>query len=272
MSSPPALEEFRLQSADGAGLACYRGGSGPALVLQPGALCDHTCWYPIWAHLAAHFTLVAFDRRGRGASDKTASNSIEREVEDLCAVIEAAGRPCHIFGHSAGAILALQAAVSGAPLASLTLYEPPATRGGPRPRELDTLGDYLRRLVEANHHVEALRTFLRATAGVSEDDLARLGQEPRWQAQVAMASTLPIDVEISGSFVIDADELGRLRQPSLVMYGEQSPEWLTAPAQAIAAALPNSRLKALPDQGHNAIFSDPAAVAATIISFVKSND
>ena len=272
MSSPPALERFRLRSADGAELACYRGGAGPSLVLQPGALCDHTCWYPIWPYLAGHFTLVAFDRRGRGASDKAADNSIEREVEDLSAVIKAAGQPCHIFGHSAGAILALQAAIRGAPLASLMLYEPPATRGGPRPRELDVLGDQLRRFSEANDHAEALRAFLRATAGISEPDLVRVEAEPRWQAQIAMAPSLPIDVEISSNFVIDAAELGRLRQPVLVMYGEQSPAWLTAPARAIAAALPNSRLKALPNQGHNAIFSDPGAVAAAIISFVKSSD
>jgi pimeloyl-ACP methyl ester carboxylesterase len=87
-----------------------------------------------------------------------------------------------------------------------------------------------------------------------------------------MAATLPIDVEISSSFVIDAAELGRLRQPALIMYGEQSPSWLTAPPRAIATALPKSRLKALPNQGHNAIFSDPGAVAAAIISFVESSD
>jgi pimeloyl-ACP methyl ester carboxylesterase len=270
MTTPPALEGYRLRSSDGVELACYRGGSGPTLVLQPGALCDHTCWFPIWPYLGQRFTLVAFDRRGRGASDNPNDRSIEREVEDLCAVIDSVGAPCQIFGHSSGALLALQAAMAGAPLVSLVLYEPPATAAGPRPPGQDTLGGELQRLVESGDHAGVVRAFLRSTAGIADADLARLETEPRWQSQVAMAPTLATDVLISSNFEIDVATLGRLEQPALLMYGESSPDWLTKPAKAIAAALPNSRLVTIPGQGHNAIFSHPGAVAAKIIAFIAA--
>jgi pimeloyl-ACP methyl ester carboxylesterase len=268
MAAPPAFETYRLRSTDGVELACYRCGDGPALVLEPGALCDHTCWWPIWPFLSPRFTLIAFDRRGRGTSDSAADMSIEREVEDLCAVIESAGAPCYIFGHSSGALLALYAAMAGAPLRSMMLYEPPATAGGQRPAGVDDLGGELQRLVAIGDRAGAVRAFLRSTAALSDADLARLEAEPRWQSQVAMAPTLAVDLSISSGFEIDPQKLGRLRQPALLMYGESSPDWVTAPAKAIAAALPNSRLVSIPGQGHNAIFSGPAAVAGAMTEFL----
>ena len=110
-SSRGAVEPMRtLRSSDGTRIAYESAGSGPAIVFVNGALTDRSAYLPIRPLLEDRFTLVAYDRRGRGDSEDTLPFSAEREIEDLAAVIEAAGPPAFVFGHSSGAILALRAA------------------------------------------------------------------------------------------------------------------------------------------------------------------
>src|SRR5580698_2862875 len=120
-------------SADGTRIAFWRAGSGPLLLVH-GGICDHFAWYFVTPQLAQRFTVYAFDRRGRGASGDTPPYAAAREVEDIAALLQAIGEPAHLLGHSAGGILALQAAERAHDLLSLILYEPAFVIDGARER------------------------------------------------------------------------------------------------------------------------------------------
>src|SRR5688500_9741737 len=117
----------KVTSKDGTEIAFERSGAGPALLLVGGALADHTFYTPLRSELTRHFTVYTFDRRGRGQSDDTPPYAVEREVEDLAALIAYAKEPVFIYGHSAGSALALRAAASGLNIAKLALADPPFT-------------------------------------------------------------------------------------------------------------------------------------------------
>jgi pimeloyl-ACP methyl ester carboxylesterase len=269
MNDPKTKERFDLRAADGTTLACYRSGTGPPLVMVPGALCDHTCWDPMSPHLRDAFTLYVFDRRGRGASSNTLPHSIEREVEDLELVLEAAGPRPHLFGHSAGAILALHAALRGAHLSSLLLYEPPVWQALRRDREdLDLAA--LNEMAEDGEYEETVKTFLRRANHTTEEQLARLQGEPRWASFVAMAPTVLYDTGIARAFNIEAehDNLGRLGLPTLLLMGGTSQLRMHDATEAVHDAISGSRLVSLEGHGHGGIFSGPALVAGEVRSFL----
>lgn len=140
------------RSADRTRIAWYSGGSGPALVVVNGALSDHTTTDVLRPLLEPHFTVVGFDRRGRGASGDTHPYSLEREVEDIAAVIAANGPNALVLGHSSGAVLSLEAAMRGVPITRLAVNEPPYILPGTRPlrprRPTDSLHFWRRRTIE----------------------------------------------------------------------------------------------------------------------------
>jgi pimeloyl-ACP methyl ester carboxylesterase len=114
-------------SGDGTNIAFDRVGEGPPVVVVDGALCDRAANRPTAEQLAQHFTVINYDRRGRGDSGDTAPYAPEREIEDLEAIIAGAGGIASVYGHSSGAALALHAAARGLPIARLVLHEPPYT-------------------------------------------------------------------------------------------------------------------------------------------------
>src|SRR5688572_24310787 len=117
------MSTFR--SGDGTTIACEKIGSGPPLVLVHGTAADHTRWAPVLPALSGRFTIYACDRRGRGASGDGASYAMEREFEDVAAVVDGIGGPVDLLGHSYGALCSLEAAVLARNLRRLALYEPP---------------------------------------------------------------------------------------------------------------------------------------------------
>jgi pimeloyl-ACP methyl ester carboxylesterase len=152
----PGPAEQRVCSADGTMIAFERAGQGPALILITGGLTDRTVTRSVAAELAPRFTVYAYDRRGRGSSGDTAPYSAEREVEDLAAVIGAAGGPALVFGHSSGAVLALEAAARGLAITKLAAYEPPYLTGASGRRPADDLavlgrGPWVRRQDDRPH-------------------------------------------------------------------------------------------------------------------------
>jgi alpha-beta hydrolase superfamily lysophospholipase len=121
-------------SSDGTTIGFDRRGTGPGLVLVDGALSYRGSgpMAGVADALSSGFTVYTYDRRGRGESTDTAPHAVEREVEDLAAVIAAAGGSAYWCGRSSGAVLAPEAAASGLPITKLALYEPPLTVGGRR--------------------------------------------------------------------------------------------------------------------------------------------
>lgn len=269
MADTATKERFDLQAKDGTVIACYRSGTGPPLVMVPGALCDATSWNPMAPFLRDVFTVYVYDRRGRAPSTNVLPHSIEKEIGDLELLLAAAGPRPHLFGHSAGAILSMHVALRRAVLSSLMLYEPPVWQALRRDREdldLKALGE----MAEDGEYEDTVKTFLRRANQTTEEQLARLMAHPRWPSQVAMAPTVLYDTGIARDFDIvgQREALGRIDVPTLLMMGGTSQPRMHDATEAVHAAIPHSRLVTLEGHGHTGIFTAPALVAAEVRSFL----
>jgi pimeloyl-ACP methyl ester carboxylesterase len=254
----------KVQSADGTEIAFERSGQGPPLVLVKGAFNDRTSSADLAGQLGADFTVYVFDRRGRGDSDQGGAYAIEREVEDLAAVLDAAalraaGAPAAVYGHSSGACLAAEAAAAGVPMRALALYEPPYGTGAS-----PEFAAELAALAAAGQASEAAERFLRIT-GVPPQALEQMKQAPYWPRMTSFAGTLPYDVTLASRPVPAG--LASAGFPVLALAGGASPDWAGAAAQAIAATTPAGRSRVLADQTHNAA---PGVLAPVLAEFFLS--
>jgi hypothetical protein len=243
-------------SADGTRIAYEVHGSGPALVLVDGALCQRSTGpaRPLARKLATSFAVHAYDRRGRGESEQGGTTyDVQREIEDLAAVVEAAGGHAHVFGSSSGAALAPAAAQRGVPIDRLALYETPYIVDGTHTPNDPELPARLRSLVERGRRGDAVRLFLR-TVGAPGAMIALMRFLPVWRRLTGVAHTLPHDLAI----VIDHQQ-GRplpeglydaVTAPTLVIAGGKSPEYMRNAQSAVADALPDGRSATLPGQTH----------------------
>lgn len=240
-----------VRSADGTAIAFDRVGGGPSLLVVNGALSTRMSSASLAGLLSADFTVYAYDRRGRGDSGEGGPYAVEREIEDLGAVIDAAGGEASVFGHSSGAVLALEAAARGLPIARLAAYEPPYILGEDRPRPLD-LGKRVRELVEAGDRGAAVRLFLTEGPMVAEAVVAKMAAGPMWPVMTAMAHTLPYELAVCGDQRIPVARMAGITAPTLVLSGGDSPGWARASARALAAAVPGARHVSLAGQAHSA--------------------
>jgi pimeloyl-ACP methyl ester carboxylesterase len=261
---------IKTTSADGTVIAAERSGGGPALVLVAPALATRSAFAPLAALLAPHFTVYAYDRRGRGDSGDTPPYAVEREIEDLTAVIIAAGGTAHVFGHSSGAVLALDAAARDVGVTRLALYEPPfIVDGDPMPADF---ADQLAGLVAADRPADALVLWMRSTVGMSDEAIARARTEPWWPALEAVAHTTPYDAAITAPYMtgrpLPAQRWSNVTMPTLVLDGEVSPSFLRDGAKALAGILPNASTNTFPGQGHGA---PPEMVAPVLTEFFLAN-
>jgi pimeloyl-ACP methyl ester carboxylesterase len=240
-----------IASTDGTPIAYQRTGTGPALVLVVGAFCDRTSTASLTPLLAPHFTVYEYDRRGRGDSgDGGGEYAVEREVEDLAAVVSAAGGPALAFGHSSGGILALEAAARGVPLGRLAVYEPPYT-AAPGSAGDDALLEAVRARLAAGDPDGAAETFM-AGAGGPPEQIAEARQSPWWPRMRALAPTLVHDLLLSNGGVVPRERLARVAVPALALSGGASPEWAARACTEVAAAVPGARAQVLPGQTHAA--------------------
>jgi pimeloyl-ACP methyl ester carboxylesterase len=239
-------------SPDGTTLAFDRIGDGSPLVIVGGAFGtrDHPSVAGLARHLAGHFTVLPYDRRGRGDSTDTPPYAVEREIEDLAAVIEAAGGRTHVYGLSSGAGLAARAAAAGLPIDGLILHEPPYDVDGARPPLPPDFADRVAALVTEGRHDDAVEYFMTQGIGLPADPVASMRPTPVWAGLEALAPTLVYDNAVMGDNSLPADDLARLEQPVLVLSGELSPGWFHRAAEASAAACPDARHLQLPGQSH----------------------
>ena len=185
-------------SADGTRIAYEVTGSGPAVVLVDGALCRREMGpaRPLAEQLSGSFTVHAYDRRGRGDSGAgETAYAVDREIEDLATVLEAAGGHAHVFGASSGAALALAAAQRGLPIDRLALYEAPFIVDDTHAANDPDLPDTFRRLVDDGRRGDAVALFLR-TVGAPRPVVAVMRLTPVWKKLTAVAHTLPHDLAI----------------------------------------------------------------------------
>jgi pimeloyl-ACP methyl ester carboxylesterase len=254
-------------SPDGVRIVGEATGEGPGLALVYGAMMEQHAWARLMAQLPGR-TIYTYDRRGRGESTNRPGYEVQWEVDDLLAFLAALPRPLDVFGHSSGALLALHAALRGAKMRRLVLYEPPLASV----REPQLTADIPLRildLVARGDRDEALSQFYQHGMWLTPEDVARLRQGPRWADQVRYAETGAYDVTITRTFPFDPDALAKLPMPVLFLYGEQSPDWMKEGVRTFAKAVPNSTLIVLEGQGHNAQFSDPAQLGGYVTAFIS---
>ncbi|WP_214321915.1 alpha/beta fold hydrolase [Nonomuraea sediminis] len=257
-----------VRSKDGTTIAFDVWGDGRPLILVDGAT-SHRAVNPTFQEagplLSEEFRVYAYDRRGRGESTDTPPYAVEREIEDLAALIDHAGGQAMVCGFSSGAVLSLDAAAAGLPISKLALFEPPFVVDDSRP---PLPSDYVERLdrdVAGGRPGDAAELFLTASAALPAEAVAGIRQSPFWPALEAVAPTIAYDGRIMGTSMsgrpLPGDRWTGIKIPTLVMYGDATEPWLTTGAQAIAALLPTASLQAVEGAQHNVASADVLAHA-----------
>jgi len=252
-------------SADGTLIAFDRFGDGPPVIMAAGAFNDRSATEPLARALGPRLSALNYDRRGRGDSGDTAPYSVQREIEDIAALISAAGAPAALLGYSSGANLALQAAASGHPIAKLVLYEPPFNPDDSYPTLPGDLASRLTELVAAGRRGDAVELYQITAVGMPAPVVEQMRHAPFRPGLEAIAHTLAYDAAVVGDRSLPAEMIGSIRTPALVISGDQSPPFLQAAARAVADALPQGRLHTLAGQGHDI---NPEATAPVIADFL----
>ncbi|HEX6584295.1 MAG TPA: alpha/beta hydrolase [Thermoleophilaceae bacterium] len=252
-------------SADGTPIAVWRSGTGPPLVLVHGATADHSRWAPALPALEEHFTVLAMDRRGRGRSGDAADYALEREAEDVVAVVESAGEEVSLLGHSHGGVCAVEAALLTDALQRLILYEPPMGFLVAPAEVVQRLGE----LLEAGEREELLTFFMRQVVGLPEEQVDLMRSLPAWQARLAAADTIPREELANREYAWDPDRFRDVHVPTLYLQGGDSPEPFRQAGEALASALPDCRVVVMPGQSHTAIDTGTELFTTEVLSFLR---
>lgn len=254
------MSQGTVTSADGTTIAYTAWGEGDPIVLIDGATA-HRATVPENAQtaelLAGEFQVINYDRRGRGESTDTAPYAVEREFEDLAAIIEQAGggRPATVFAWSSGGHLALNAAQAGVAIARLALFEPPVVVDDSRP---PLPSDYVERLdaaVAEGRPGDAVELFMTAAAGMPPEAVGGMRDSDFWPALEAIAPTIAYDgrnlADTMSGRPLRGDLWNKISVPVLVLHGQDTWPFLATGAKAVAAHLPTATLRAIPGENHS---------------------
>ena len=244
-------------SADGTPIGYMQSGSGPPLVLVHGMTADASRWEPVLPALGEHFTVYAMDRRGRGASGDAPSYAMDREHEDVAAVVSMIGAPTRLFAHSYGGVCALGALLLTRHVQNVVVYEPyvpvvPATEASAITLRYEAMP-----MATPEERDAIVTTFLREIMQVTERDLAMLRAQPSWAARVAAAHAIPRELRAAEHYRFEASRFRDLRVPIGMLLGSDSPAFLKDATARLHAALPGSRVVVLAGQQHVAMNTAP---------------
>jgi pimeloyl-ACP methyl ester carboxylesterase len=262
-------------SRDGTQIAYWTSGSGPPLVLVHGAPADHTRWRPLLPYLEPYVTIHALDRRGRGASGDAPEYRLEREYEDVAAVVDAvaaAGQPVDVYGHSHGGIVAFGAAALTPNVRKLALYEgwpvpdPSiyALPAGVVPR--------MNKLLAKRDRDGVVEALFRSVEEISDADMATLRSAPSWPGRVAAARTVPREILGESQARLKPEQAAKINMPVLLLTGEESTDPSKSKVGAVAAALPDAQRLVMARQQHIADILDPATFAKNLLGFLHGPD
>ncbi|MET8328074.1 alpha/beta hydrolase [Streptomyces sp. NPDC005181] len=250
-------------SRDGTLIAYRCRGDGPPVILVGGALSTAATEAPLAELLASRFSVVTYDRRGRGSSGDGVPYAVEREIEDLAALIGRVGGRASMFGMSSGGALALEAVASGLPVDLLAVYEPPYTPGRTGLLFKAVCTARLHRLLSDGDRGGAIELFLSLT-GIAPETIARMRRAPLWDALESVAHTLAYDDALLGDGSVPAKRFASVTARTMVVCGGFS----TAPARmathALADAVPHARHRTLTGQTRELA---PQAIAPVLARF-----
>jgi pimeloyl-ACP methyl ester carboxylesterase len=262
----------RVVSRDGTQIGVFTTGNGPPLLLVHGGVGDHTRWGALLPYLEPHFTVHAMDRRGRGASGDHPDWSIEREYEDVGAVVdriaESSGSSVAVYGNSYGGICAFGGARLSANISRLVLYEgwPPVNPEAFAPSE-----GFLERaeaLLAAGDREGVVELTMLEAAKMTEEELRAFKAHPSWTARVASAHTLPREERAFYEIPFNPEQAAKISVSTLLLTGSNSPDWYPE-VETVAASLPNARIAVLEGQGHGADITAPELVAEQLLAFLR---
>lgn len=256
-------------SKDGTAIAFDQSGEGSPIILVAGAFTDRS--QPILTQLAEilspHFTVINYDRRGRGDSGDTTPYTVEREIEDLDVLIKEAGGSAFVCGFSSGAALTLEAAASGLAMKKLVLYEPPFRIAGGANQLPQDFAKHLEQLVSSGRRGDAAAYYMVQGAVMPAEVVAQMRTQPFWPMVESVAHTLVYDTTVMGNdALLRPERLSAITVPALVIDGGASPEWMRAAARAIAEVLPHVQHHTLEGQTHAV---SPQALAPVLTEFFK---
>lgn len=274
-ATPPdtGTEIETITSADGTEIAFERTGRGPPLVLVHGGACDHRFWdlSDIRPAFAEHYTVYAMDCRGVGESGDTEEYELEREFEDVAAVVDAIDDPVTLLGHSSGALLSLEAALRTDNLHKLILYEPPIAVGDYELYSEEVLAE-MKRLLDAGENERVLITFLREIAQSTPEEIDAQRSAPDWPDLVDAAHVWPRSLEAVGTYEFDPSRFADMTTPTLLLSGSESPPFLRDVTGPLDEALPNSRIVTFDGHGHEAMLTAPDRFVEEVVAFIRGPD
>jgi pimeloyl-ACP methyl ester carboxylesterase len=251
-------------SSDGTRIAFEKVGDGPALIIVGGALAQRNGGKPLASKLKDRFTVYTFDRRGRGDSGDTKPYALDREIEDLGALIEQAGNQAYLYGVSSGAALSLQAAAKLGPakVPKLAVYEAPY---GQSEGDFNQQKDRINELVQTGKPGDAAAFFLSAI-GTPPPVLKDMKRSPEWESIKKIDFTLSYDYVVLGSGSVP-DSVKGITVPTLVMDGEKAMDFIRSSANRMVELIPNAQRKTLKGQTHQAA---PEIVAPLLVAFFEA--
>lgn len=260
----PIVEQ--IISADGTVLSCEKEGRGPPLLLVHGTTADHSRWQGVTPQLSEQYTVFAMDRRGRGGSGDASEYHLEREAEDVAAVVESIGEPVFVVGHSYGAACSLEAALLTDRIPKLVLYEPPIPTGV----QMYPPGvpDRMQSLVDAGDWETALELFFKEVVRMPQHELSQYRQLPMWKRRVQLAPTIPREMTLDRTYRFIPDKFAGLSIPTLLLLGSDSPPMFDRAVETVHEAVPGSTVVILPGQQHIAMDTNPELFLGVVTRFL----
>jgi pimeloyl-ACP methyl ester carboxylesterase len=257
----------KVTSQDGTSIAWYHSGRGEPLILVNGTGAANPMAWGAYSALQKHFSVIPVDRRGRGGSGDNTNYQIGYEFDDIAAVAEAVGEPVYLFGHSFGGLLALEATIRTQQIRKLVLYEPAIPVPGV-PAYPEGITDRFQALLDARDYEGVLTTHYRDVAEMTAEEIEELRSMPSWPERLATVHTLVRESRANEQYVFDPKRFADMHVPTMLLVGGASNETGTKPAEAVDAALPDSRIVVMPGQKHIAMYTAPALFANELIGFL----
>ncbi len=258
---------IRITSKDGTRIVVECAGAGPSLVIVHGGTGDRSRWKPLFPLFASNFTVCAMDRRGHGASGDSLNYSMQKEAEDVAAVVNSRPGPVFVMGHSYGGVCALEAAFLTNKIAKLVLYEPPL-------QELDhtAIASRMERMIRAGDREQALVTFLQEIVMISPSEIAKMKARPSWPGLLASTESQIRQIRALNGYRFDPKRMSTLNVPTLLLSGSRtaSPQ-LKKAISGLLDSLPNRSLIVFEGEEHNAMDTIPDQFAEVVVNFLLSN-